>query len=59
MSGCCDCGDLEAWKAEGTCTEHSQKQVQMTRQEIVGILGEALVGRITMVIQLIVMFYCQ
>jgi hypothetical protein len=22
-NGCCDCGDLEAWREEGCCTEHS------------------------------------
>lgn len=25
-NGCCDCGDLEAWREEGCCTEHSPAQ---------------------------------
>ncbi|KAM2518006.1 hypothetical protein PS1_032847 [Malus domestica] len=41
--GCCDCGDVTAWKREGFCSNHKgAEQIQPLPKEIANIVGPVL-----------------
>ncbi|KAF8397487.1 hypothetical protein HHK36_016404 [Tetracentron sinense] len=41
--GCCDCGDVTAWKLEGFCSKHKgAEQIQPLREEIANSVGPVL-----------------
>ncbi|KAM2569378.1 hypothetical protein TB2_009488 [Malus domestica] len=41
--GCCDCGDVTAWKREGFCSKHKGvEQIQPLPKEIANIVGPVL-----------------
>ncbi|KAI5861823.1 hypothetical protein GGS23DRAFT_598224 [Durotheca rogersii] len=59
-SGCCDCGDPEAWKTPMFCTIHSEREEDRSKgkgKEIAG-LPEEVVSNIRMTISRVLDFIC-
>ncbi|KAI0843034.1 hypothetical protein F5Y06DRAFT_256759 [Hypoxylon sp. FL0890] len=59
-SGCCDCGDLEAWKIPMFCTIHSEREEDRSKgkgKEAAG-LPEEVVSNIRMTISRVLDFIC-
>ncbi|KAI2615709.1 hypothetical protein GGR54DRAFT_265870 [Hypoxylon sp. NC1633] len=59
-SGCCDCGDPEAWKTPMFCTIHSEREEDRSKgkgKEVAG-LPEEVVANIRMTISRVLDFIC-
>lgn len=59
-SGCCDCGDPEAWKTPMFCTIHSEREEDQSKgkgKEVVG-LSEEVVANIRMTVSRVLDFIC-
>ncbi|KAI0022269.1 hypothetical protein F4780DRAFT_212100 [Xylariomycetidae sp. FL0641] len=59
-SGCCDCGDLEAWRLPLFCTIHSQRPEDQTKgkEKSIDQIPEELVGNIRMTVSRVLDFIC-